>query len=404
MKPTSWLFLALPIALAGTGSALAQMQHQHAAPASACAGTGLACAAVATPAFAPDGSLWLSWAAGGQVMAAHSTDLGHSFAPAVAVVPAPVRLDNGPDARPKIVAGKDGQLAVTYAVFQDDRYNGRGYISRSADNGASFAAPVPITDDKTSQRFETAAIDPSGDLFVAWLDKRDAALARNAGKKYEGAALAYAWAQGPRGELSPAKIAEDQTCECCRIGVAFAGPHRPIVVFRNVFDGTTRDHAIVTFADANTPGPLYRVSDDEWKTNVCPHQGPALAVSGDTYHIAYFTNGQVRQGVFYVRSQDGGAHFSTPMPLGAGHRAERPTVYAQGQQVWLAWKEFDGESVSVAMIHSSDGGASWSKPQSLATTGGASDHPLLVGDGNRVFLSWLTRAEGYRLLPLPGVS
>jgi hypothetical protein len=28
------------------------------------------------------------------------------------------------------------------------------------------------------------------------------------------------------------------------------------------------------------------------------------------------------------------------------------------------------------------------------------DHPLLVSDGKRAFLSWLTAAEGYRLLPL----
>jgi two-component system, OmpR family, response regulator len=38
------------------------------------------------------------------------------------------------------------------------------------------------------------------------------------------------------------------------------------------------------------------------------------------------------------------------------------------------------------------------------STADASDHPLLVGNGRSVFLSWLTRREGYRLLPLPGTS
>jgi DNA-binding IclR family transcriptional regulator len=47
-----------------------------------------------------------------------------------------------------------------------------------------------------------------------------------------------------------------------------------------------------------------------------------------------------------------------------------------------------------------DDGASWSAPVELASTADASDHPLLASAGGRSFLSWMTRAEGYRLLPL----
>src|SRR5215469_646376 len=83
-------------------TAAAQQTHMHGA-AAACAGTELSCANVATPAFGPDGSLWLAWAAGGKVMVARSGDLGRSFAAAVAINPVPAKLDTGPDARPKIV-------------------------------------------------------------------------------------------------------------------------------------------------------------------------------------------------------------------------------------------------------------------------------------------------------------
>jgi hypothetical protein len=400
VKAVRWLILMTALAGGGGLAAQAQMQHQH-AKAAPCATTDLACATVATPAFAADGSLWLVWSAGGQIMAAHSTDLGHRFAPAVAVTAgAPARLDSGPDARPKIVIDRDGHIHVAYAVFQDDRYNGRAYITRSVDSGVSFATPRPITDDATSQRFETLALDPGGDLFVAWLDKRGAAAARAEGRSYPGAALAFAWSIDGGASVAPARIAEDQTCECCRLAVAFAGPHRPVVAFRNIFDGTTRDHAVVTFAEATMPGPLYRVSDDEWKTNVCPHQGPSLAIDDKAYHIAWFTNGQARQGLFYARSLDGGAHFSTPMPVG-GPRAERPALLTQDRRVWLAWKEFDGEATTVRLMISADQGATWSGPETLAATGDASDQPLLISDGRRGFLSWLTGAEGYRLLPLP---
>jgi len=51
---------------------------------------------------------------------------------------------------------------------------------------------------------------------------------------------------------------------------------------------------------------------------------------------------------------------------------------------------------------SRDDGASWSEPRAIATTTDASDHPLLISDGHRTYLSWMTKADGYRLLPLEG--
>jgi len=384
-------------------AALGQQMHMH-LPSAPCSGSEIGCSNVATPAFGPDGSLWLAWAAGGKVMVARSADLGKSFGPAVAVNAEPAKLDSGPDARPKIVVDDRGHIDVAYAVFQDEHYDGRVYFSRSLDGGASFAAPKPITDDTSSQRFETLTLDPGGGLFAAWLDKRDAFAARQQGKTYPGAALAFAWGKADEGGFSPAKIAVDDTCECCRLAVGFAGPHRPVVLFRNIFDETTRDHAVVTFADAQTPGPLHRISVDDWKTNVCPHQGPTLAISANgTYHAAWFTEGLARKGVFYARSLDGGATFTAPMAVGSyEHHAARPYLLAQDGKVWLAWKEFDGQSTVVKAMTSSDDGASWSSPAILAGTADASDHPLLIARRGTVYLSWLTRREGYRLMPVVG--
>src|SRR6202521_2745423 len=64
------------------------------------------------------------------------------------------------------------------------------------------------------------------------------------------------------------------------------------------------------------------------------------------------------------------------------------------------YEEFDGEQTTVDAMISRDDGKTWSAPRAVARTTDASDHPLLVTDGRRVFLSWMTRADGYRLLPL----
>jgi hypothetical protein len=89
------------------------------------------------------------------------------------------------------------------------------------------------------------------------------------------------------------------------------------------------------------------------------------------------------------------------MPIGvAEHNPSRPFVFASPGAVWMVWKEFDGEHTTVNLMNSRDHGKTWSVPRALAQTSDASDHPLLVSNGRNVFLSWMTRADGYRLLSL----
>jgi hypothetical protein len=383
------------------GPAMAQMSHNHGADA-ACAEPTLACASKVTPTFAPDGSLWLAWAAAGKVSVAHSLDLGRSFTPPVAVTPQACDLDWGPDARPKIAVDRDGRVFVAFAIFKDNAFNGQVLYTRSVDGGRSFAPPVPITANQESQRFETIALDADGSLFAAWLDKRNRVPAKVRNEDNVGAALAFAWANDHGAALSATRIAQDNTCECCRLGIAFAGPGRPVAAFRNVFGGTVRDHAVTTFIDPQTPGPIYRVSVDDWKTDVCPHHGPSLAISADgAYHVSWFTNGLVRKGLFYARSSDGGRSFSEPMSVGRADRnPSYPSLTAVNGAVYLAWKEFDGERTTVPVMISHDNGRTWSPPHVAADTSDASDQPLLATNGQRVFLSWQTRTEGYRLISL----
>lgn len=395
--------LALAIVLLGAGAAMAEMSHHHGVPSNPkCTDASLACAIQATPTFAPDGTLWLAWAANRTMAVARSSDLGRTFSTPVAINTRPLDLDWGPDSRPSIAVDKDGGVFVAFAGFKDEKFNGEVLSSRSVDGGRSFTAPAPITTNAESQRFQSLIIDKDGSLFAAWLDKRNRVAAAARGEKYVGAGLAFAWSQDHGSTFSEARIATDNTCECCRLALALTGAGRPVIAFRNVFDGTVRDHAVMTFVDPRTPGPIRRVSVDDWKTDVCPHQGPSLAVAADgSYHIAWFTNGAVRKGLFYAFSTDAGQTFSKPMPLGNPARnPSRAFLLASDHALWLAWKEFDGERTTLMVMVSQDSGRTWSEPRVVAQTADASDHPLLVTNGTQVFASWQTRAEGYRLLPL----
>jgi hypothetical protein len=289
-----------------------------------------------------------------------------------------------------------------YTVAKEARHHSQAMFSRSTDGGKTFSAPQPITADTVSQRFETIALDADGRLFAAWIDKRKGDAAKTAGPKYAGSTLAYAWSNDGGASFGETRFAADHICECCRMDTAFTAPGKPVVLFRNIFEGGVRDHAIVAFSGPDAPGPAMRVSTDDWAIDACPHHGPSLAITADgSMHTVWFTQGRARKGVFYARSTDGGRSFSEPTPLGAPNRQiSRPYILAGPDALHLVWKEFDGERTTVQEISSRDSGGSWTKSTPVAETTDASDHPLLISDGRGTFLSWLTRAEGFRLLPL----
>jgi hypothetical protein len=391
------LILALALTLS-QGSAWAQMSHNHATEA-ACETTELRCASKVTPVFGTDGTLWLAWMAGGQISVASSTDAGRSFSTPVQVTQGQPTLDWGPDARPKIALDRSGNIAVAFSIFRDRAFNGQVLYSRSADGGKTFAPPRPITDNNESQRFEALGFDANGTVFAAWLDKRNRVPAQQNGKKYDGAALFFATSKDGGATYAPAEMAFDNTCECCRLGLAFDPAGHPVIVFRNIFEGEVRDHAIVTFSDLKTPRKLHRVSQDDWQIAACPHHGPSLSIApSGTYHVTWYTNGKVRKGLFYAQSRDGGKTFSDPMPIGQADKApSRPHVIAGPRGTAIVWKEFDGEETSVKLMMSVDDGKTWSQPRTLSSTKDSSDHPLLVSDGRQYYLSWMTKADGYRL-------
>ena len=109
----------------------------------------------------------------------------------------------------------------------------------------------------------------------------------------------------------------------------------------------------------------------------------------------------MRKGLFYARSQDEGRTFSDPVPIGRADRnPTRPYVMAGLRETAMVWKEFDGEKTSVNLMISHDEGTNWSAAKVISSTTDTSDHPLLVSDGHTTYLSWMTKADGYRLLPI----
>jgi len=358
-----------------------------------------------TAAFAPDGTLWLAWVDGPHVHAGASKDGGATFVSAVAVNPEAEPIDANGEARPKIAIGAKGEVYVSYTRKLAKPYTGEIRFSRSTDGGRSFSPPVTVNDDglATGHRFDTLAVAPNGDVHLVWIDKRDGEAAAARGDAYEGAALYDAVSIDGGATFAKNRKLKDHVCECCRLALAWDGGV-PVLLLRDLMDGGVRDHALARL-DGAKAATFARATDDGWEIAGCPHAGPSLAAgSGGVLHLAWFTGAGTRgSGTFYRRSTDGGRSFTAPMRLGGERGTGRPHVLAQGEAVWVSWREaLDDTTSAVFAIRSSDAGATWSAPREVARTRGDSDHPLLVAHGEAAYLSWFSKADGYRLLPLDG--
>lgn len=360
----------------------------------------------ATGYFDQRGNLWVASVQQGYLQLVHSTDGGKSYS-------APMRVNSEAEAiaadgenRPKIAVAADGTLYLSWTRLAAEKpFSGDIRFSRSSDGGKTFSPPLTVNDNREviSHRFDVMGVTPRGELYIAWLDKRDQSAAQRAGQEYAGAAVYYAVSRDGGGQFEKNVKVADNSCECCRVAMAMDRDGVPVVLWRHVYDGNVRDHALRRL---DGQSPARRASHEGWRIDACPHHGPALAIGSDgTYHQVWFSGAAPRSGLFYAHSADQGSSFSAPLGFGnEAAQAGHADILSRANSLFIVWKEFDGSATTIRMMRSDDNGQSWQAPQGVATTASASDHPLLVADRHRVYLSWNSAQEGYRLIALGSVE
>ncbi len=390
--------LLLLVSLAAVGHAAEAGAHGHgkmpaANPAQAELGAGAA--------FDAAGILWVVHKVSGHVAVSRSPDRGATWQNPVLVTAAPETTDTGGDARPKLALGPGGEVYVTWTRPLAKPYTGEIRFARSVDGGRTFSPPQVVHHDRQeiTHRFEALAINSRGQVFVAWVDKRDLVAAATAGQPaYRGAAVYFAVSDDRGATFRGDFKAADHACECCRIALTPAPDGTVTALWRHVFAPNVRDHATATLRPDGSASPVLRATSDDWRIDVCPHHGPGLARDGhDRLHAVWFSAAPQRTGVYYGRLSDSGVE---AVQRFGGPTAEHAEVAATGAAVAIAWKEFDGEKTRLRGRISGDGGARWREIE-LASTEGASDHPRILTFGNQCYVLWNTREHPLRVLALP---
>lgn len=343
------------------------------------------------------GRLWSVDMRQGHLWLSRSTDGGKTFADIGKVNAQPEAILADGQNRPQIAV--HGQVVVvSWSQALPKLYSGHVRMARSEDGGLSFTPPVIVNENREEigHGFNAMKMDRQGNLALAWLDGRERSAAARKGVKYAGSSVYYATSSDfGKTWTANGKLA-DNSCECCRIGLAIGPDGGAVAQWRHLFAGGVRDFAT---APLKPGAPVLRASEDGWEISACPHHGGDLSIdAGGRRHYVWFTGSTRKPGLFYRYAE--GAQFSTPRAFGdldaqAGH----PTVFADGKQVAVVWREFDGRHYRLRRMHSSDRGETWSAPSTVAEAEGATDLPLFVQGAAQPLVAWGT-AAGVRIIDL----
>lgn len=351
-------------------------------------------------AFSPDGVLHAVSRQGEHVVLQRSRDGGAHWDDAVVVNAVPEAISADGENRPKLAFTADAAVLVSWTRPLATRFSGEIRLARS-DDGRRFGEPITVHHDRSeiTHRFESMLVTASGQVVLAWIDKRDLEVAKAAGRDdYRGAAIYAAVSDDGGRSFRPEMKVADHSCECCRLAVAEDVDGRPLVLWRHVFEPNERDHSLARLAADGSPVSVERATFDGWQIDACPHHGPSLAVAPDgTRHAVWFNHRDGAGHVFYGRLAD--AVVEGQRSVG-GARAAHADIAVGGARVAIVWKEFDGERTRLVAEVSDDGGRHVAT-HALAATDGASDQPRVIAHGDALFAFWHTENEGMRGYPLP---
>lgn len=272
---------------------------------------------------APDGTAWLTWLERTE----RETQLRFSTFNAAAKRWRPARtIARGPDwfvnwaDFPALNVGPEGRATAVWFVNNPKPtstatgvthdHHGPGYrawISHTADSGATWSAPAPLTAESGSVEFVSLATLADGRVLAAWLDGR-AKKSRNRAAQQLFARIVHP------ASSTPDTLVDASVCDCCQTALTAFPDGTALLAYRGRTEEEVRDIRVTRFRgrDWDEPRPLNR---DDWRLAACPVNGPQLASDGGRVAVAWFTAADTDPRVLASFSSDAGGRFLMPLRL-----------------------------------------------------------------------------------------
>jgi hypothetical protein len=297
---------------------------------------------------------------------------------------------------PSMTVMPGGVLASHWLVKSGDE-DSEAYdinLSFSKDGGTTWSKPVvPHRDRKKRQHgFVSFATMADGKLAAIWLD------GRNMPDEDSGnMALMYTTVTSA-GVLGPEVQIDNRVCECCKTSMTVT-PDGMVAVYRDRSDKEIRDISISRFTNGKW-SPPETLSNDGWKIEGCPINGPAVSSSGKNLAVAWFTAPLEKPQVNLLMSTDSGKTFGKKVRIDEGNPAGRVEVLSlpSGDAIvsWIERTDKNGPQVHIRQV-AANGTAAAPVNASGNLKAASSGFPKMALSGNDIVVAWTESSEPSRV-------
>jgi len=244
---------------------------------------------------------------------------------------------------PALVQKPDDTLVMVFSAKNEEaefRFAGSVKYIRSYDGGSTWTDPEIVhksdTNIENSHSFVAATLLADGEVGTVWLDGRH---------KLDHSVMYFSKTNGMEGFGEDYPVGEG-TCQCCKNSLLTDENGTLHIAYRGLTDGT-RD---VMHFTSNDNGATFtkpkKISEDGWKIDACPHNGPAMARAEDgaLHFIWYSLAGG--EGLFYATSADGGTSFTPRLQVSDNPVAKHPQLEVVNGYAVTVWDELTGNGKS----------------------------------------------------------
>ncbi|HWA08734.1 MAG TPA: sialidase family protein [Opitutaceae bacterium] len=239
-------------------------------------------------------------------------------------------MNEAPAAAPMAMAGHDHE---GHAHNDDARHV---LYSQSADGGATWSAPQPLTRESGSTAFPSLIALPDGKVLAAWLDGRGKQALGDNEKLYARVL----------GDTGPDALVDPRVCECCQTTLTGFPDGSALLAYRGRTTDEIRDIMASRYDDGKWEAPQ-KLSRDRWIINACPINGPQIDHDGPRVSAAWFTAAGNEPRVLLASSPDAGGLYTMPARVDLGHPLGRvDTLILRDGSQFVTWLEGPGEDSS----------------------------------------------------------
>ncbi|MBN1448752.1 MAG: exo-alpha-sialidase [Bacteroidetes bacterium] len=122
---------------------------------------------------------------------------------------------------------------------------------------------------------------------------------------------------------------------------------------------------------------------------------PAIVCEDSIVHVVYSDRRTSSRHIKYIRSVDGGAHWTEPVSIADAFFLEVAAITAVGSVIHTCWYDYSFGNLEIFYRRSTDGGVTWENSVRLTEDPGVQNGCTIAASGDDVHVAWHDRRTGF---------